>query len=72
MRTSTLSYEEALEIVDSYLNSCNKDIYVENSSADCATFPCPEELGSWCGETNAIYVYDVSTGEELFACAYWQ
>lgn len=72
MRTSTLTYEQCTQQVDNFLNGFSGDVYVESGAADCAKFPCPSELDSWSGETNAVYVYDVSTGEEIFACAYWE
>lgn len=72
MRVSTLTYEECTQRVDEFLNDYRGDVYVEEGAADCSKFPCPRGLDDWSGETNAIYVYDVSTGEEIFSCAYWQ
>lgn len=72
MRLSTLTYEECITIVDAFLNDYRGDVYVESGAADCAKFDCPRGLDDWSGETSAVYVYDVSTGEEVLACAYWQ
>ena len=72
MRTSKLTHDECIQQVDIFLNDYRGDVYVERGAADCDKFPCPEELDDWSGQTNAIYVYDVSTGEEVFACAYWE
>jgi hypothetical protein len=69
---SVVTYEQCHEEVDNFLNTYSGDVYVERGSANCSAFPCPDILESWSGETNAIYVYDVSSREEIFACAYWE
>lgn len=68
MRKSVLTYEEAMELVSDY--SGRDDCRVVEAAASCHEFPCPCELDSWSGETNAIYVYDDATNEEIFAVAY--
>lgn len=72
MRTSVINYDEALQEVNNFLDDYELDsIYAEEGAASCSNFPCPEGLDNWSGETNAIYVYHIPTGEEVFACAYW-
>lgn len=75
MRTSTLTYNEALAEVNQRVEWLKEDgvnTYIEERSADCSAFPCPNELGTWSGETNAIYLYNEETNEEIFVCAYWE
>ena len=69
MRTSVLYCEEAEREVKSFIGD-RTDLYVRKDDADCKDFPCPDELDTWSGTTNAFYVED-ENGNELFACAYW-
>ena len=81
MRTSVLTYNEAVEEVKNYFNGLGLnwdgkskyvgDYVVEDNSADCCSFPCPRELDNWSGETNALYVYEDGV-KEVFAVAYWE
>lgn len=79
MRTSVLFLHQAQQAVKEFF--AQKDIewnnerflgdyYIEESSATCSCFPCPHELDNWGGEVEAIYVYDNSNNEEVFAVAY--
>jgi hypothetical protein len=74
-RITAVTYNEALAGVNQraeLLKEYGINTYVEERSADCSAFPCPNELGTWSGETNAIYLYNDETNEEMFACAYWE
>jgi len=79
MRTSVLFLHQAQQAVKEFF--AQKDIEwnnerflgdysIEESSATCSCFPCPRELDNWGGEVEAIYVYDNSNNEEVFAVAY--
>lgn len=75
MRTSVMNYEEANEMVNDFIADAKENgmnVYVEDNAADCCHFPCPRALGSWSGETSALYVYDADTNEEVYAVAYWE
>lgn len=74
MRKSVMTYDEAKELVNDFVESAKEEgmnVYVEERSADCEAFPCPRELDGWQGETNAICVYDEDANEEVYAVAYW-
>lgn len=69
MRDSVVKKSEALEMVNAYIDG-EKDLNIRKGAADCSNFPCPEELDSWSGQTNAFYVEDAD-GNEVYAVAYW-
>lgn len=80
MRTSTYTYNEAINEVKSYLadNGIEWDgtkypgnYMIEETSGDSKAYPCPCELDNWSGEVNIINVIDFDTQEELFSVAYW-
>lgn len=70
MRVSVYDSADAVKMVNDFVNGRN-DVVVEECPASCSSFPCPDGLESWSGETSGIYVYDCETGEELLAVAYW-
>jgi hypothetical protein len=70
MRVSVYDSADAERLVNDFVNG-RDDVVVEERPASCSTFPCPDGLESWSGETSGVYVYDCNTGEELFAVAYW-
>jgi hypothetical protein len=70
MRVSVYDSAEAEKMVNDFVNG-RDDVVVEERPASCSAFPCPVGLESWSGETSGVYVYDINTGEELFAVAYW-
>ncbi len=71
MRESFYFYEDAQELVNDFVKDYEGNCYVEEGSASCSSFPCPQELDTWGGETSAIYVYDEDSNEELLSVAYW-
>lgn len=68
-RESVLLQEEAQELIANYVGD-SENYHVEERSTNCESFPCPTELESWSGETNAIFVYNLDM-EEVYAVAYW-
>ena len=76
-RESTLNYEDAQKMVSDFISIIDPTYFEENcvieeSAASCSGYPCPEELHTWSGTVNAIYIYDTKLNEEIYSCAYWQ
>ena len=63
-------YEDAMQQAREIVNElAADDISIDDISADCCAYPCPDGLESWSGETCAITV--TTLDGVIFDCAYW-
>ena len=65
-------YEDALTMARELVNDLAESGvtgHIDDINADCCSYPCPDGLDSWSGETCAITV--TTLDGVIFDCAYW-
>lgn len=61
--------EEAEDMARMYAEDI--DGIIEHGSCDCDSFPVPDGVDTWSGETGCVRVYD-ENGDLYYAAAYWE